>query len=61
MLYSNLLDYYRTLNHMQDYKYQMSDVENMIPFEREIHIDLIMKQLSGQGNTTSNSVEAPID
>lgn len=58
MLYSDLLDYHKTLNLMVDYKYSIHEVENMIPFEREIHINLITQSLNSNDVAP---VEAPED
>lgn len=58
MLYSDLLDYHKTLNLMVDYKYSIHEVENMIPFEREIHINLITQSLN---SNNVGQVEAPED
>lgn len=58
MLYSSLLDYHKTLNILTDYKYSIADVERMIPFEREIHINLITQGLEARHTTT---IEAPGD
>ena len=30
---------------MQNHKYSLSDIENMIPWEREIYIDMLAEQV----------------
>jgi hypothetical protein len=30
---------------MQYHKYNLQDIENMIPFEREIYVDMLIKHL----------------
>ena len=40
--HESLIDYYRINFHlMQEYKYSMKDIENMLPWEREIYIELL--------------------
>jgi hypothetical protein len=43
----NTLENYYTLNFslMQHHKYSLSDIENMIPFERDIYTDLLKRYL----------------
>jgi hypothetical protein len=37
---------------MDDFGYSLSEIENMIPFEREIYISLLQKKLIKQSNKT---------
>ena len=30
---------------MQDHKYSLSEIENMIPFERQVYVSLLMQYL----------------
>jgi hypothetical protein len=60
MLYSNLVEYYRIVKMFLDYKYPPEYVENLIPFERELHINFIMQDLK-EGVTTTPNFEAPED
>lgn len=40
--YDNLANYYKTnFNLMQFHKYSLSDIENMLPWERFLYIDLL--------------------
>jgi len=40
--YDNLVNWYKTnFNLMQFHKYSLSDLENMIPWERHLYIDLL--------------------
>tara|TARA_B100000427_G_scaffold206059_1_gene171545 strand:- start:4933 stop:5106 length:174 start_codon:yes stop_codon:yes gene_type:complete len=42
MLHEDLVSYYRiNFALMQHHKYSLSDIENMIPWEREIYIGLL--------------------
>jgi 3-methyladenine DNA glycosylase AlkD len=42
MGYDNLINYFRTnFALMQHHKYNLSDLENMMPWERYIYIDLL--------------------
>lgn len=60
MSHSDLLDYHKTLNLLIEYKYSIADIENMIPFEREIHIKLITNTLES-ANRGQPNIEAPLD
>ena len=47
--YDSLMNYYKTnFSLMQHHKYSLSDIENMMPWERMIYLDLLsayIKQL----------------
>lgn len=44
--HDSLQNYYKTnFALMQYHKYNLSDIEGMIPFEREIYVALLMKYL----------------
>jgi len=46
MAYNNLSNYYRlTFQLMQHHKYSITELENMIPFERDIYVALLMDYL----------------
>lgn len=61
MLYMDLLEYYQTIHLLStgDYKYPPQYIEELIPFEREILIGLIMQDetKAAQGKQT----EAPVE
>ncbi len=59
MLYTNLAEYYKLINLFIDNKYDAEYVENLIPFERELHINLIMQ--AQQESDVNRQVEAPED
>jgi hypothetical protein len=61
MLYTSLGEYYKVLNMFLDYKYSITDVENMIPFERELQIDIIMQNQREESVGRQVQTEAPID
>lgn len=47
--YDNLANYYKTnFNLMQFHKYSLSDVENMLPWERFLYIDLLKVHIEEQ-------------
>ena len=47
--YDNLANYYKTnFNLMQFHKYSLSDIENMIPWERFLYIDLLKLHIQEQ-------------
>jgi hypothetical protein len=44
--HDNLMNYYKTnFALMQHHKYSLSDVENMMPWERYIYIDLLKQHI----------------
>ena len=44
--YDNLGNFYQTnFAMMQHHKYNLSDIENMLPWEREVYVGLLMKYL----------------
>jgi hypothetical protein len=44
--HDNLKNYYQTnFNLMQHHKYSLSDIENMIPWERYVYIDLLKNHI----------------
>jgi hypothetical protein len=45
----NLNEYYHLIFSLaQHHKYSISDMENLIPYERDIYIDMLMKLLDEQ-------------
>jgi len=38
---------------MEDYKYSLHEIEDMIPFEREIYIALLQKKMKKQAQKAS--------
>lgn len=47
--YDNLMNYYKTnFALMQHHKYSLTELENMIPWERFIYIDLLKTYLKEQ-------------
>ena len=46
MLHENLANHYRTnFALMQHHKYSLSEIENMMPFERQVYVSLLMQYL----------------
>jgi hypothetical protein len=46
MLHTDLVSYYRVnFALMQHHKYSLSDLEDMIPFEREIYLTLLQQYI----------------
>jgi hypothetical protein len=46
MAHTNLESYYKiNFSLMQHHKYSLSDVENMIPWEREIYVSLLQQYI----------------
>lgn len=49
MGHDNLLNHYRTnFNLMQHHKYNLSDIESMLPWERYLYIDLLKAYIEEQ-------------
>lgn len=47
MSYGNLMNYYKTnFALIQHHKYSLSEIENMIPFERDIYVDMLVDYLN---------------
>jgi hypothetical protein len=47
MSYGNLMNYYKTnFALIQHHKYSLSEIENMIPFERDIYVDMLVEHLN---------------
>lgn len=47
--HTNLYVYYKNVFALaQHHKYQISEIENLIPYERDIYIDLLLKYLEEQ-------------
>ncbi len=46
MNYGNLLNYYKTnFALIHHHKYSLNEIENMIPFERDIYVDMLLDYL----------------
>ena len=61
MLYTSLVDYYKTIDILIEYKYPPEYVESLIPFEREVFVNLVMKALKESNNNNPDQPEAPPD
>jgi hypothetical protein len=49
MGFDNLANYYKTnFNLMQHHKYSLHELENMIPFEREVYITILAQHIDEQ-------------
>lgn len=47
--HTNLENYYSTIFAMaQHHKYSIADLEDLIPFERDIYVELLMQYLKSQ-------------
>ena len=47
--HDNLYNYYRTnFGLMQHHDYSLAELENMMPWEREIYIGLLMEYIKGE-------------
>jgi len=46
MAYNNLSNYYKTIfSLVQHHKYSLSDIENLMPFERDIYVEMLLAYL----------------
>ena len=44
--HNNLQNYYSTIfSLVQHHKYSLSEVENLIPFERDVYVEMLMRYL----------------
>lgn len=49
MAYNTLENYYRVnFSLVQHHKWSLRDIENMIPFERDLYVDLLSEHLKKQ-------------
>lgn len=49
MSYSNITNYYKTIFSMvQHHKYSISELENLIPFERDLYVEMLVDYLEEQ-------------
>ena len=47
--HESLVNYYQTnYQLMQNHKYSLQDIEHMIPWEREIYLEMLLQQLKDQ-------------
>ena len=49
MIQKDLLDYFKIVRLLLDYKYSLNEIEQMIVFERDLYIDIIISAKS-EGN-----------
>ncbi len=46
MSYNSLNNYYKTIfSLIQHHKYSLSDIENLMPFERDIYVEMLLAYL----------------
>lgn len=51
MTYNNLQYYYTTIFNFKHYhKWSIDEIENLIPFEREIYLTLLLNAIEEQNN-----------
>lgn len=48
MSHNNLGNYYKVLHSLKPHGYLIDEVENLMPFERDLYIDMITKELKKQ-------------
>lgn len=47
----SLADYYRNVFALaQHHKYQISEIENLIPYERDLYVEMLVEYLEEQKN-----------
>lgn len=57
--YDNLANYYKTnFNLMQFHKYSLSDIENMMPWERFLYIDLLKAHIKQENERLRDQMAA---
>jgi hypothetical protein len=51
MSYNNLINYYKTIFVMaQHHKYSITEIEEMVPYERDLYFDMIVEFIEEQKN-----------
>ena len=51
MSYNNLINYYRTIFVMaQHHKYSITEIEEMIPYERDLYLDMLLEFIEEKKN-----------
>jgi hypothetical protein len=62
--YDNLMNHFRTnFSLMQHHKYSLHEIEGMIPWEKQIYIDMLhqhIKNLEDQAKQRQNEMKAQI-
>ena len=54
--HTTLKDYYNTIFSLaQHHKYSISDLENLIPFERDLYVDMLLNYLEEQKKMMESS------
>lgn len=54
--HTTLKDYYNTIfSLVQHHKYSISDLENLIPFERDLYVDMLLNYLEEQKKMMESS------
>ncbi len=47
--YDNLVNYYKTnFNLMQHHKYSLTELDNMVPWEKQIYVKMLMEYIAEQ-------------
>ena len=55
MLHDNLINHYRTnFALMQHHKYSLSELENMMPFERQAYLSMLINYLEEEEQRNKN-------
>lgn len=56
MSYNDLSNHYRlNFQLVQHHKYSLVELESMIPFERDIYVDMLLQHLEEEKNRNKNS------
>jgi len=59
LYYDNLGNYYKTnFALMQHHKYSLTELDNMLPWERQVYIDMLVKWLEEENNRLKDSQKA---
>jgi hypothetical protein len=49
MSHNNLVNYYQVnFNLMHHYKYSLTEIENMLPWERDVYVNMVMDLIKEQ-------------
>lgn len=56
LCHSNLIIYYQMVFALvQHHKYSISDIENLVPYERDLYFDMLVNYIQEQENNKSGN------
>lgn len=56
MSHTNLEEYYTVMFNMsQHHKWSLTELENLIPYERDLYVDLLMQHIKKENEKNANA------